>query len=80
MMQPTKIYHFDAKRGGAVALPLVIIRARPPGGAGSAPEALHVISSALPLYHTCGWIASLISEALPPLGGDGRGGEGRLNL
>lgn len=38
-------------------------------------------SRRLPHYTTpAGWIASIISEALPP-GGDGRGGrKGRLNL
>lgn len=72
----TVICRFDAKNEGVRCTPSFYYTGKAPGWRCCAPEALHVISSALSLYHACGWIASIISEALPP-GGDGRGGKAK---
>lgn len=63
----------DDKKEGVRLHSLLLYTGKAPGWRCCAPEALHFISSALSLYHARGWIASIISEALPPGGGTGGG-------
>lgn len=78
-MMTCRFSDWTQKRGGAVALPLVLYGQGPrlallrSGG-----PACHLIGSPIISHLRDGLQVS--SQRRSPLGGDGRGGEGRLNL
>lgn len=70
----------ERKKEGVRLHSLLLYTGKAPGWRCCAPEALHVISSALSLYHTCGMDCKHHLRGAPPWGGREGGRKGRLNL